>query len=163
MTTKLKVLTSNTHRITSKRSIENFLDLLRDIKPTVAYIQEICVRMAVQILGPYYQIYINMDMDTMGREGIGIATIVKKGIDIQDVILGVEGRTIGIKTKDVQFWNIYPKAGTENKKWREKYFREDLPDMMTNWKDHTRWINQGGDFNCTHRLIDSQNNQNQHL
>ena len=60
MTTKLKVLTSNTHRITSKRSIENFLDLLRDIKPTVAYIQEICVRMAVQILGPYYQIYINM-------------------------------------------------------------------------------------------------------
>ena len=163
MASKLKILTANAHRISSKDSINEFLDLLKDINPTVAYIQEIGVKMAVQVLGAYYQILINVDESTMGRECIGIATLIKKGIQIKDVILGDEGRTIGIKTRDVQFWNIYPKSGTGNKKWREQYFREDLPDMMTAWKDHTRWINQGGDFNCTHRLIDSLNNQNQHL
>ena len=78
MTTKLKILTANAHRITSENSIEIFLDLLKDINPTVAYIQEICVKMAVQVLGPHYQIYINVDTDTMGRDGIGIATIIKK-------------------------------------------------------------------------------------
>ena len=163
MISKLKVLTANAHRITTKFKVLEFLDLLREKNPTVAYIQEIGTRMAVQVFAPHYEIFVNMDEETMGVEGIGIATIIKKGIPIKDFILGGEGRTIGIKTKEVQFWNIYPKSGSEHKKWREKYFREDLPDMMTAWKDHTRWINQGGDFNCTHRLIDSQNNQNQKL
>ena len=163
MDSKLKVLTANTHRIASKQRVLEFLDLLKDINPTVGYIQEIGINMAVQVLGPHYQIFINADEETMGVDRIGIATIVKKGIPIKDYIMGDEGRTIGIKTRNVQFWNIYPKSGNENKKWREKYFREDLPDMMTAWKDHKRWINQGGDFNCTHRLVDSLNNQNQHL
>ena len=118
MDSKLKILTANAHRISSKNSINVFLDLLKDINPTVAYIQEIGVKMAVQVLGAHYQIVINADENTMGRESIGIATLIRKGIQIKDVILGDEGRTIGIKTRNVQFWNIYPKSGTGNKKWR---------------------------------------------
>ena len=163
MASKLRTLTANAHRITSKIRVTELLGLLWDKNPSVAYIQEIGVKMAAQVFGPHYQIFINMDEETMGVDGIGIATIVKKDIIVKDIFLGEEGRTIGVKTKEGQFWNIYPKSGTENKKWRENYFREELPNMMTAWKDHTRWINLGGDFNCTHRLIDSLNNQGQHL
>ena len=163
MASKLKTLTANAHRIVSKNRVTELLGLIRDKNPSVAYIQEIGIKMAIQILGPHYQIFINLDEETMGLDGVGIATIVKKEIPVIDIFLGEEGRTIGVKTREGQFWNIYPKSGTENKKWRENYFREDLPNMMTAWKDHTKWINLGGDFNCTHRLIDSMNNQAQHL
>ena len=163
MASKLKTITANAHRITSKIRVTELLGLLRDKNPSVVYLQEIGVRMAAQVFGTQYQVFINVDEETMSMDGIGIATIVKKEIPVKDLILGDEGRTIGVKTKEGQFWNIYPKSGTENKKWRENYFREELPNMMTAWKDHTRWINLGGDFNCTHRLIDSLNNQGQHL
>ena len=34
---------------------------------------------------------------------------------------------------------------------------------MMNWKDHTKYVVQSGDHNCTHRKEDSLNNQEQHL
>ena len=43
------------------------------------------------------------------------------------------------------------------------FFREDLSDLMMNWKDHSKFIIQAGDHNCTHRLEDSLYNPGQHL
>ena len=114
MASKLKTLTANAHRIVSKNRVTELLGLIRDKNPSVAYIQEIGIKMAIQILGPHYQIFINLDEETMGLDGVGIATIVKKEIPVIDIFLGEEGRTIGVKTREGQFWNIYPKSGTEN-------------------------------------------------
>ena len=68
-----------------------------------------------------------------------------------------------MKIKNAQIWNVYPKSGTAFKQARELFFREELCVLMVNWKDHTRYIFQSGDHNCTHRLSDSLNNGNQHL
>ena len=163
MDSQLKIISANVHRIKSKVRGVELLELLREFDPTVVYLQEIGICMALEVFKPFYHVYVNLDEECMGPDRIGIATIVKRGIDIMDVILGNEGRTIGIKIKNIQFWNIYPKSGTGEKKWRENYFREDLPNMMTNWRGHTKYTSQGGDYNCTHRLKDSENNQPQHL
>ena len=145
MDSQLKIISANVHRINSKAKGLELLDMLRRFDPTVVYFQEIGICMALQVFKPFYQVYVNLDEECMGSDRIGIATIVKRGIDIMDVILGNEGRTIGIKTRNIQFWNIYPKSGTGEKKWRENFFREELPNMMTNWRGDTKYTNQGGD------------------
>ena len=160
---QLKIMSANVHRIKSKIRMVELLEMVRKFDPTVVYFQEIGIHMVLEVFNPFYQVHVNLDEECMGPDRIGIATIIKRGFDIKDVILGDEGRTIGIKIKDFQFWNVYPKSGTGEKKWRENYFREDLPNMMTNWRGHTKYTSQGGDFNCTHRLMDSENNQSQHL
>ena len=53
-------------------------------------------------------------------------------------------------------------SGTENKQRREIFFREELVNLMMNWKDESKYIFQVGDHNCTHREEDSLNNQSQH-
>ena len=80
-----------------------------------------------------------------------------------DTIISKNGRIIGVKIENAQIWNVYPKSGTAFKQARELFFREELCVLMVNWKDHTRYIFQSGDHNCTHRLSDSLNNGNQHL
>ena len=160
---QLKIMSANVHRINSKTRGRELLGMIRNLDPTVVYLQEIGISMALEVFKPFYHVYVNLDEECMGPERIGIATIVKRGINILEVILGSEGRTIGVKIKEIQFWNIYPRSGTGEKKWRENYFREELPNMMTNWRGHTKYTSQGGDFNCTHRLKDSENNQAQHL
>ena len=43
------------------------------------------------------------------------------------------------------------------------FFREILCNLMMNWKDHSKYLFQSGDHNCTHRLKDSYHNSAQHL
>ena len=158
-----KFITANAHRIKCKDKIKNLKLLLQDWDPTIVYVQEIGIFTAMEVFKPDFQVYINFEEDAMEKDGIGIATLVKEGVNVTDLIIGEEGRTIGLKTGDAQFWNIYPKSGSGERIWREKYFRETLPNMMMNWKDHTTFVNLGGDVNCTHRLQDSENNQKQHF
>ena len=77
--------------------------------------------------------------------------------------MGYNGRILGLKLRETQIWNVYPPSGSGFKTNREKFFREDLCDLMMNWKDHSKYIFQAGDHNCTHRMEDSVNNPGQHL
>ena len=79
------------------------------------------------------------------------------------MIIGKNGRIIGVKINDVQIWNIYPISGTGHKKDRDIFFKETLCNYMMNWKDHTKYVVQSGDHNCTHRKEDSLYNPEQHL
>ena len=115
---------------------------------------------ASRVFKEYYQVIINGD-DNMG-EGIGIMTLIDKNIYIEGTILGNTGRIIGIRLKNIQIWNIYPISGSGNKNKRELFFREDLINLMMNWKDESKYIFQVGDHNCTHRDQDSINNPKQH-
>ena len=133
-----KIITANAHRISSEDKIKVLKSLLKGWNPTIVYLQEIGVVTAMEVFKPEYQVFINFQEGAMDNKGIGIATLVKEGVNVTDMIFGEEGRTIGLKTGDAQFWNIYPKSGSGEKNWREKYFRETLPNMMMNWKDHCK-------------------------
>ena len=94
---------------------------------------------------------------------MGIVTLVKHGIQVNDIIVGLNGRILGVRIGDAQIWNIYPKSGSSFKKDREVFFREELSELFIQWKDTTKYIYQIGDHNCIHRKEDSLYNSQQHL
>ena len=116
---------------------------------------------ALKVFSGKFQVFINFEADS--RDGIGIVTLVKKGITVSDNIIAKNGRIIGLKIYNMQLWNIYPPSGSQFKKDREIFFRETLCNLMMNWKDQSKYIIESGDHNCTHRLADSLNNSAQHL
>ena len=151
----------NTSRISSENRIITLLQFLTIFQPGVVCIQEIDVVAGMKIFKKDYQVYCNYDHN--GNNHIGIMTLIKKGVNIVESIIGYNGRILGLKFKDVQIWNVYPPSGTENKNKRETFFREELCNLMMNWKDHSKYVFQMGDHNCTHRMEDSLNNGGQHL
>ena len=61
-----------------------------------------------------FQVFINIEPDS--KDGIGIVTLVKRGLVVSDNIIGLNGRIIGLKTLNIQLWNIYPPSGSQFKK-----------------------------------------------
>ena len=154
-------LNINSSRISSENRIISLLQFLMIFQPGVVCIQEIDVVVGMKIFKKDYQVYCNYDHT--GNNHIGIMTIIKKGVNVLESLIGYNGRILGIKFKDIQIWNVYPPSGTENKNKRETFFREELCNLMMNWKDHSKYVFQMGDHNCTHRMEDSVNNASQHL
>ena len=151
----------NTSRISSENRMISLLQFLMIFQPGVVCIQEIDVVAGMKFFKKDYQVFCNYDHNSNNH--IGIMTIVKKGVNIIESLVGYNGRILGLKLKDIQIWNVYPPSGTENKNKRETFFREDLCNLMMNWKDHSKFVFQMGDHNCTHRMEDSLNNGGQHL
>ena len=144
------------------RRFENF-DKVLDIKrfcevenPDIICLQEISVETALKVFYRDYNVIINCDQNK-----IGIATIVKKEHEIHDVIISSDGRIIAVKLSNLQVWNIYAPSGSENKKQRNIFFRENVSNLMSLWKDQTSRTIQMGDFNCTQRMEDSENEKYQ--
>ena len=108
-----------------------------------------------------FNVVVNWDLQSSNK--IGIAVLIKKNFKIEDKVIGVNGRIIGIKLRDIQIWNVYPQSGSIFKKDRESFFTEMLCNYMVLWKDQSKFIFQGGDHNCIHRKEDCRNNQSQHL
>ena len=156
-----EIISLNTSRISNPLRVIDVLNVLLKLKPSVVCIQEIDVFEALAIFKPYFQVFVNYELEINSR--VGIVTLINKKIQVLDQILSLDGRILGIKGKIFQIWNIYPKSGTENKKNRETFFRESLTNLMMNWKDSTKYMFQVGDHNCTHRLVDSLHNPEQHL
>ena len=151
----------NAYRSRSIEKIEKFLVFFDDYDPLFVCIQEINVVSALKVFSGKYQVFINFEPDS--KDGIGIVTLVKKGIPVSDNIIAKNGRIIGLKILNLQLWNVYPPSGSKFKKDREIFFRETMCNLMMNWKDQSEFIFESGDHNCTHRLIDSLHNSAQHL
>ena len=128
-------------------------------EPAVVFIQEINIAGALQVFSHHFQVYVNMEPRAQFTDGLGIVTIVRHDIKVWESIIGSEGRILGIKVSNVQLWHVYPFLRSAYKKEREIFVRETLNNYMMLWKDSTQYLVQGGDHNCTHRLIDSLNNQ----
>ena len=158
---KVNIFNFNASRCSNLGRIQQFYDFFEQYSPTFVCIQEINIASALKMFSSNYQVHVNMEQDT--RDGIGIVTLVKNGIAIQDAIIGKNGRIIGLKVQNMQIWNVYPKSGSAFKKDREKFFRETLCNLFMNWKDATDFIFQAGDHNCIHRERDSLNNSQQHM
>ena len=157
----INIFNFNASRCSSIVKIRKFHDFFEPYDPSFVSIQEINIASALKVFSEKYKVLVNMEQKS--KDGIGIATLVKKDIKISDVIIGNNGRIIGIKLNNIQFWNVYPKSGTANEKERELFFRETLCNLFMNWKDSSEFIFQSGDHNCTHREEDSLNNRQQHM
>ena len=141
--------------------IRQFYEFFDPYDPIFVCIQEIKVSSAIKVFSDKYQVFINLEQGS--QDWIGIVSLVKKGINVSDIIIGQNGRIIGLKILNLQIWNVYPKSGSAFKKDREIFFRETLCNLYMNWKDSTQYILQAGDHNCIHRALDSLNNSMQHL
>lgn len=156
-----KILNFNAYRASDKNRIQNLLQMIKFFDPSICNIQEIHIVMAIRIFSPFFHVVVNIEQES--KDKIGICTLVSKSLLVKDKILGLNGRIIGVIVGNTQFWNVYPKSGTQNKNMREIFFREELSSLMTLWKDRPKQTLISGDFNCIHRLVDSKNNPQQHL
>ena len=143
-------LNFNASRCKSIVKMETFSSFLDDYDPLFVCIQEIHVSGALKVFSNKYQIFINLESNS--NDGVGIVTLIKNGLNILDSIIGLNGRIIGIKVQNIQIWNVYPKSGSGFKKERELFFREQLSELMVQWKDSTKYIFQLEDHKCTHRF-----------
>ena len=160
-TTFFNVINFNAYRCRNVAKVVSFSNFLDQYNPSLVGIQEIYIETALKVFSSKYQVLVNLELGT--KDGIGIVTLVKHGLKISDSIIGKNGRIIGVKVSNIQVWNIYPKSGSGFKQERERFFREELCNLMCIWKDSTKYVMQMGDHNCTHRLEDSLYNSSQHL
>ena len=151
----------NASRCRNLLKIRQFYEFFDPYDPTFVCIQEINVSSAIKVFSDKYQVFINLEQGS--QDEIGIVTLVKKGLIVSDIIIGQNGRIIGLKVLNMQIWNVYPKSGSAFKKDREVFFREILCNLFMNWKDSTKYIFEAGDHNCIHRHSDSLNNSVQHM
>ena len=151
----------NASRCSNLGRIQQLYDYFEEYDPMIVCIQEINVASALRIFSDKYQVYVNFEQGV--KDGIGIVSLIKYGIKVQDEIIGSNGRIIGLRIANMQIWNVYPKSGSTYKKEREVFFREILCNLFMNWKDSTEYIIQAGDHNCIHREQDSLNNSQQHM
>jgi exonuclease III len=149
----LKVLSLNVRRFERQDKILNIKHFCELSSADVICFQEIHITTALKIFSSQYQVYVNF----YNNQDIGIVTVVKKGFKIIDFAMCNEGRIIGIKFSNTQIWNVYAASGSGNKKVRESFFRESLPNLMSIWKDQSQNVIQLGDHNCAQRYADSEN------
>lgn len=156
----LKIFNFNASRISSLQRIRSIKSVFEAFDADIISIQEIDIKSAVMIFSQSYHVFVNLENEA--KDSIGIVSLVRKTIRVKEFIIGGNGRVIGLIIGNFQHWNVYPKSGTNNKLWREKFFRETLFDYLSIWASKSKYCMVAGDFNSTNRLIDSANNQNVH-
>ena len=149
----LKILSLNCRRFERHEKLIN-IKIFCDLSlPDLVCLQEVFIPNVIKVFDQHYQVYVNFEKN----QHIGIAVAIRKEIEIMDFVMCDQGRIIGIKLSNTQVWNVYAPSGSGNKKTRETFFRESLPNLMSVWKDATQNIIQAGDHNCTQRYADSEN------
>ena len=111
----------NASRCSNLGRIQQLYDYFEEYDPMIVCIQEINVASALRIFSDKYQVYVNFEQGV--KDGIGIVSLIKYGIKVQDEIIGANGRIIGLRIANLQIWNVYPKSGSTYKKEREVFFR----------------------------------------
>ena len=156
----LEFININASRISNPNRVKDISNFITLFNASIICIQEINIFSALKEFKNGYQVFSNYDLE--GNDNVGIVTLIRKEIKVIDQIISNDGRILGIKCNQFQVWNVYPISGTAFKNKRELFFREELANLMMNWKDHSK-IFQLGDHNCIHRREDSLNNAAQHL
>ena len=131
----LKILNFNAYRAFDIKKIMRFNDMLKIYHPSIVTIQEIHVQNALRVFQGEYKVIVNIEQSS--REQIGICMLVQKNIKVNDIIIGQNGRIIGVLLDSIRVFNLYPKSGTQNRNQREIFFREELPHLLKFW-DNTK-------------------------
>ena len=153
---QLKLLNINAYRMVDITKIQGILTMMKVYSPSLVTIQEIHIVHALQVFSSHYQVIVNIEHTS--KDKIGMCTLVNKELKIKDKIITSNGRIIGVKLKQVQIWNIYPKSGSQHKNLREIFFRQDLTNALKLWNNKPSEIVIIDDYNCIHREKDALNN-----
>ena len=116
----LIIVNFNAARCGNSDKVRHLANVVEAYLPSIVCIQEINVRSALKEFSSRYQVFINLESDS--RDGVGMVSLVKLGIKVDDVIVGYNGRIIGVKCGNMQICNVYPKSGSACKKERECFF-----------------------------------------
>ena len=81
----LNLFNFNAYRCSNLIRIEQFRNFFDDYIPSFVCIQEINVASALKVFSTKYQVFINLEPGS--NDGIGIVTLVLKGIEVSDVII----------------------------------------------------------------------------
>ena len=157
----LKILNFNAYRAFDIKKIMRFNDMLKIYHPSIVTIQEIHVQNALRVFQGEYKVIVNIEQSS--REQIGICMLIQKNIKVKDIIIGQNGRIIGVLLDSIRVFNLYPKSGTQNRNQREIFFREELPHLLKFWDNTKTEAIFCGDYNCIHRREDSLNYPDAHL
>ena len=95
LSVNINIFNFNASRCASLRRIQQFYEYFEPYDPTFVCVQEISVISALKVFSDKYQVFVNLEPGV--TDGIGIVTLVKKGIKVTDVIIGLNGRIIGVK------------------------------------------------------------------
>ena len=150
---QFRIISLNCRRFERRDKLINIKNYCELFSPDVICFQEIFISNFLTVFSEDYEVYVNVETN----QTIGTALAIRQGIKIIDFAMCNHGRIIGIKLSSIQVWNVYAASGSGNKKARELFFRETLPNLMSIWKDDTKHIIQAGDHNCTQRYVDSEN------
>ena len=157
----IKFLNFNAYRAVEVQKIKRFLDVIKTFKSSIITIQEINVISALKVFQNDFRVIINVEQNS--RDFIGICTLVKKDLKVKDILIGGNGRIIGVLFDSLKVFNLYPKSGTQNRNLREIFFRQELPHLLKFWDNFKGDLMFCGDFNCIHRKQDSVHNPDAHL
>ena len=91
----LFIVNFNATRCGNSDKIRHLANVVEAYLPSIVCIQEINVRSALKEFSSRYQVFINLESDS--RDGVGMVSLVKLGIKVDDVIVGYNGRIIGVK------------------------------------------------------------------
>ena len=100
----LKIFNFNASRISSLRRIRSVQSIFESFEPDIISIQEIDIKGSVDVFSNKYQVYVNIGDNS--SDGIGIVTLVRKKLIVEDFVVGGQGRILGVRLGDLQFWNV---------------------------------------------------------
>ena len=161
MDQKVNFLNFNAYRSVEIKRLTQFLEIIKSFKSSIITIQEIHVGNALKVFQHDYRVIVNVEQNS--RDLIGICTLIKKDLQVKDILLGGNGRIIGVLFNSVKVFNLYPKSGTQNRNLREVFFRQELPHLLKFWDNFKVDSIFCGDFNCIYRKQDSVNNPDAHF
>ena len=93
------IVNLNAARISSVSKVKHLSNVVEDYSPTIVCIQKINIKAAYVEFSCRYKVFVNLEANS--RDGVGIVTLVRLGIDIQDIIIGINGRIIGVKCENL--------------------------------------------------------------
>ena len=79
----------NASRCSNLLRIRQCYEFFDPYDPMFVCIQEIKVSSAIKVFSDKYQVFINLEQGS--QDGIGIVSLVKKGLNVSDIIIGQNG------------------------------------------------------------------------
>ena len=113
------VINFNGSRNRNIEKVGKILEFIEEYKPSVVCIQELNVETALRVFSSKYQVYINIEDRNI--DGVGIVTLVRIGLEVKNVIIGLNGRIIGVKLNNIQV-GIYIQNRAQHLRKTEKSF-----------------------------------------
>ena len=110
----------NASRCSNLGRIQQLYDYFEEYDPMLVCIQEINVASALRIFSEQYQVYVNLEQGV--KDGIGIVSLIKYGIKVQDEIIGANGRIIGLRIANLQIWNQDQHIKKTGRYFSEKFY-----------------------------------------